>query len=68
MGYMKCPFCGQEIDSEAKKCFFCDSDLSHIYDHEEPVQVPEKIEVIKTEQATGLGKITLLLLLGAAFS
>lgn len=27
MGSERCPFCGQEIDSEARKCFFCGSVL-----------------------------------------
>lgn len=27
MGPEKCPFCGQEIDTEATKCFFCSADL-----------------------------------------
>ena len=27
MGSERCPFCGQEIDSEARKCFFCGSAL-----------------------------------------
>lgn len=29
MGPEKCPFCGQEIDAEAIKCFFCGSLLDH---------------------------------------
>ena len=29
MGPEKCPFCGQEIDTEAIKCFFCGSSLDH---------------------------------------
>ena len=28
MGTEKCPFCGQEIDAEATRCFFCGSDLN----------------------------------------
>jgi len=28
MGTEKCPFCSQEIDTEAAKCFFCGADLS----------------------------------------
>ena len=27
MGPEKCPFCGQEIDTEATKCFFCGAEL-----------------------------------------
>ena len=29
MGPEKCPFCGQEIDAAAIKCFFCGSALDH---------------------------------------
>ena len=28
MGPEKCPFCGQEIDAGATKCFFCSADLN----------------------------------------
>jgi len=28
MGTEKCPFCGQEIDAAAKRCFFCGADLN----------------------------------------
>ena len=28
MGTEKCPFCGQEIDSAATRCFFCGADLN----------------------------------------
>ena len=28
MGTEKCPFCGQEIDAAATRCFFCGADLS----------------------------------------
>ena len=27
MGTEKCPFCGQEIDAEAIRCFFCGAKL-----------------------------------------
>ncbi len=33
MGFLKCPFCEQNIDSESKKCFFCGADLNHNYLH-----------------------------------
>lgn len=29
MGQERCPFCGQEVDTEAIKCFFCGSALDH---------------------------------------
>ena len=28
MGTEKCPFCGQEIDAAAKRCFFCGAELN----------------------------------------
>jgi hypothetical protein len=28
MGTEKCPFCGQEIDTAAKRCFFCGAELN----------------------------------------
>ncbi|MBN2589187.1 MAG: hypothetical protein JXA96_04960 [Sedimentisphaerales bacterium] len=67
MGYMRCPFCGQEIDSEAKKCFFCGSILSEISHHEESKQTPKQHDTSKKELSAGMNKITLILLLGAAF-
>ncbi len=67
MGFMKCPFCEQEIDSSSKKCFFCDSDLSRILNHEDSKKVSEQQETVKNEHSISLEKITLLFLLGAAF-
>lgn len=67
MGFMKCPFCEQEIDSGSKKCFFCDSDLSLILNHDDLKQVSEQYETVKNEHPIDLKKITLLFLLGAAF-
>lgn len=41
MGPEKCPFCGQEIDSEAAKCFFCGAEL----DEEDVVQRLDQLEI-----------------------
>ena len=67
MGFMRCPFCEQEIDSQAKKCFFCDSDLSNLYYHEDSKQIEEIHEKTKIEHPIGVKNISLILLLGAAF-
>ncbi len=67
MGFMKCPFCEQEIDSGSKKCFFCDSDLSRILQHDDSKKLSEQHETVKNEPSISLKKITLLFLLGAAF-
>ncbi len=67
MGLIRCPFCEQEIDTNSKKCFFCDSDLSQILHYDDSKQNQEKHETLKTEHPIGLKKITLFLLLGAAF-
>lgn len=42
MGPEKCPFCGQEIDTEAAKCFFCGEELN-----EESVE--KRLEELLTE-------------------
>ena len=67
MGFMKCPFCEQEIDSGSQKCFFCDSDLSRIFNYDDSPKVSEQHETVKNEHPINLKKITLILLLGAAF-
>jgi uncharacterized protein (UPF0212 family) len=42
MGTEKCPFCGQEIDSAAIRCFFCGAELSKESVHERLKQLHEK--------------------------
>jgi hypothetical protein len=41
MGPEKCPFCGQEIDSDAARCFFCGAEL----DEEDVEQRLEQLEI-----------------------
>ncbi|MFC1781775.1 hypothetical protein ACFLZ8_05900 [Planctomycetota bacterium] len=56
MGPERCPFCGQEIDSEAKRCFFCGSEL----DRE---TIEEKLEQLHRQNLSKpLHKIRSLLL------
>jgi hypothetical protein len=42
MGTEKCPFCGQEIDSAAIRCFFCGAELSKESVHERLQQLHEQ--------------------------
>lgn len=42
MGTEKCPFCGQEIEEHATKCFFCDSQLNER-------TVDERLEKLDTQ-------------------
>ncbi len=42
MGPEKCPFCGQEIDTESARCFFCGADLDE-------TSVERRLEQLQTE-------------------
>jgi len=42
MGTEKCPFCGQEIDSAAIRCFFCGAELSEESVHKRLQQLHEQ--------------------------
>lgn len=44
MGPEKCPFCGQEIDTEAAKCFFCGAELDE-------ASVEKRIEQLEREDS-----------------
>jgi len=57
MGPEKCPFCGQEIDSEATRCFFCGAEL----DEEDVVQRLEQLEMEDNKSAKQKTKCPLAL-------
>jgi hypothetical protein len=42
MGTEKCPFCGQEIDAAATRCFFCGAELSEESVHKRLEQLHEQ--------------------------
>ena len=70
MGNMKCPFCGQDIDSDSKRCFFCDSDLSHVHDHVKSNLILEHKDsnnTPKVKHPIGLTELTLILVLSGIF-
>ncbi|MBN1972102.1 MAG: hypothetical protein JW787_00575 [Sedimentisphaerales bacterium] len=70
MGFIKCPFCGQEIDSDARKCFYCDSDLNHNSYYTDAGHISEHRNsnyTLKMEHPISPTKIVLFIILFAAF-
>ncbi len=70
MGFLRCPFCEQEIDSEAKKCFFCGSELNHSSDHPNLVQFSGHQDIIYTKKDVPpitLTQVVLIIFLCAMF-
>ena len=71
MGPGKCPFCGQEIDSEATRCFFCGAELNgdSVAKRLEQLQIEDsKTEVQKVKCPFGLQVIVFVLICIALFS
>ena len=65
MGTEKCPFCGQEIDSAAIRCFFCGAELSKESVHERLEQLHEQdirhVRGIRKPVAAGIIVIVILI-------
>jgi len=71
MGPEKCPFCGQEIDSEATKCFFCGAELDgeSVEKRLEQLQIEDnETSVQKVRCPLGLQVIVFVLICIALFS
>jgi hypothetical protein len=65
MGPEKCPFCGQEIDSAATKCFFCGAVLNEESVHKRLEQLHiQDIQVARRARNPHLIKVIVVLILG----
>ena len=65
MGFLKCPFCGQEIDSEAKKCFFCGNELNSSLVNSNSLQVSGRQFTTNAGHSISIVKILLFIFLCA---
>ena len=65
MGPEKCPFCGQEIDSAATKCFFCGAVLNEESVHKRLEQLHiQDVQVARRARNPHLIKVIVVLILG----
>jgi len=66
MGTEKCPFCGQEIDSAATRCFFCGAELSEESVHKRLEQLHEQDERFarRPRSPFAAGLIVVVILIG----
>lgn len=69
MGTEKCPFCGQEIDAAATKCFFCGADLSEDSIHKRFEQLHEQNLRLarRVHRPIVVGVIVILILISIVF-
>ena len=69
MGTEKCPFCGQEIDAAATRCFFCGAELNEESVHKRLEQLHvQDVRVAKRIRNPLLIKVVVVLILvGAVF-
>jgi hypothetical protein len=69
MGTEKCPFCGQEIDAAATRCFFCGAELNEESVHKRLEQLHvQDVRVARRIRSPFLIKvIVVLILVGAVF-
>jgi hypothetical protein len=69
MGTEKCPFCGQEIDTAATRCFFCGAELSEESVHKRLEQLHEQDARVarKVHSHIVVGIIIVIILIGIVF-
>ena len=69
MGPEKCPFCGQEIDSEATKCFFCGAELNEESVHKrlEQLHIQDIQAARRIHKPLLIKVIVILILAGVVF-
>jgi hypothetical protein len=69
MGIEKCPFCGQEIDSAATRCFFCGAELSVESVHKRLEQLHEQDERVarRIRSPIVVGIIVVIILISIVF-
>jgi len=67
MGTEKCPFCGQEIDAAATRCFFCGAELSEESIHKRLEQLHmQDIRISRRARNHLLLKVVVILILACA--
>ena len=69
MGTEKCPFCGQEIDAAATRCFFCGAELSEesIHKRLEQLQKQDALFSRRIRSPIAAGIIVIIILVGIVF-
>lgn len=69
MGTEKCPFCGQEIDAAATRCFFCGAELNKESVHKrlEQLHIQDLQTVRKLHKPLLMKFIAILILAGVLF-
>jgi hypothetical protein len=69
MGTEKCPFCGQEIDAAATRCFFCGAELSEesIHKRLEQLQKQDALHSRRIRRPIAVGIIVVIILVGIVF-
>jgi hypothetical protein len=69
MGTEKCPFCGQEIDAAAKRCFYCGAELNEesIHKRLEQLHMQDKQNARRIHKPLLIKIIVILILAGIVF-
>ncbi|OHB60310.1 MAG: hypothetical protein A2168_04025 [Planctomycetes bacterium RBG_13_50_24] len=69
MGTEKCPFCGQEIDAAATRCFFCGAELNEesIHKRLEQLQKQEARLAQRVRKPIAVGIIFVIILISIIF-
>ena len=69
MGTEKCPFCGQEIDTAATRCFFCGAELNEESVHKrlEQLHVQDIQAARRIHKPLLIKVIVVLILVGVVF-
>ena len=69
MGTEKCPFCGQEIDSTATRCFFCGAELNEESVHKrlEQLHIQDVRAARRIHKSLLIKVVVVLILIGVIF-
>jgi len=69
MGTEKCPFCGQEIDAAATRCFFCGADLNEESVHKrlEQLHIQDVRVARRIHKPLLINAVVVLILAGVVF-